>query len=361
MKALRIKLRQASASYACEETVNNKTSYTLPPFSTVIGAIHNACGYREYKQMKISVQGKYLSSQREVYVNHGLIDNLHDDRGILIWLPDPDSLNTGFVSVAKALNGTGNSFKNRVTINVLDEIKLEEYSNLYRMKETLDEYSVREIKPQKERLKERETLLKEMGKVDKSSAQYKAFSEEVKAEKEVVKRLEEEFEKRKWQEYDEPRSHFKTLTKGPQTWEVLYDVELVLHVQASDEVLKDILEHRNDLVCLGRSEDFIDLLEMKLVELTDKIDDEYRMLKDYSIYVNVDRMEDETYFKESKNEKALGTVYYVSKEYRIEKNSRVFNRIPCLLTSNLAVDADSSGKGVYLDQEGDITYLVDLN
>ncbi|MBF1010999.1 MAG: CRISPR-associated protein Cas5, partial [Lachnoanaerobaculum sp.] len=48
MKALRIKLRQNQASYTREETVNNRMTYPLPSFSTIIGALHNACGYTSY-------------------------------------------------------------------------------------------------------------------------------------------------------------------------------------------------------------------------------------------------------------------------------------------------------------------------
>ena len=44
MKCLRIKLTQSSANYRREETVTNKMTYPLPPMSTVIGALHNACG-----------------------------------------------------------------------------------------------------------------------------------------------------------------------------------------------------------------------------------------------------------------------------------------------------------------------------
>ena len=44
MKALRIVLTQSSANYKKEETVRNKMTYPLPPFSTIIGAIHSACG-----------------------------------------------------------------------------------------------------------------------------------------------------------------------------------------------------------------------------------------------------------------------------------------------------------------------------
>ena len=39
MKALRIKLRQNQASYTREETVNNRMTYPLPQYSTVIGLL----------------------------------------------------------------------------------------------------------------------------------------------------------------------------------------------------------------------------------------------------------------------------------------------------------------------------------
>ena len=48
MKALRIKLHQASANYRKEETAENKMTYPLPPISTITGALHSICGYREY-------------------------------------------------------------------------------------------------------------------------------------------------------------------------------------------------------------------------------------------------------------------------------------------------------------------------
>ena len=43
MKVIRLVLTQNKAHYKKEETVTNKMTYPLPPFSTVIGAIHNAC------------------------------------------------------------------------------------------------------------------------------------------------------------------------------------------------------------------------------------------------------------------------------------------------------------------------------
>ena len=67
MKAFRLIIKQTSANYRKPETIKNKMTYPLPPFSTVIGALHNACGYTEYKEMNLSIQGKYESMHREPY------------------------------------------------------------------------------------------------------------------------------------------------------------------------------------------------------------------------------------------------------------------------------------------------------
>lgn len=56
MKALRLIIHQNSANYKKEETVDNKMTYPLPPISTIIGALHCICGYREYKAMDISIR-----------------------------------------------------------------------------------------------------------------------------------------------------------------------------------------------------------------------------------------------------------------------------------------------------------------
>ena len=45
MEALRIILKQSSANYRKAGTVDNKMTYPLPIPSTVIGALHNICGY----------------------------------------------------------------------------------------------------------------------------------------------------------------------------------------------------------------------------------------------------------------------------------------------------------------------------
>lgn len=65
MKAIRIKIRQNLPNYKYPTSFQIKESYPLPPYSTVIGMIHNACGYTEYKPMKVSIQGKYHSKTND--------------------------------------------------------------------------------------------------------------------------------------------------------------------------------------------------------------------------------------------------------------------------------------------------------
>ncbi len=47
-----------------------KESYPLPPYSTVIGMIHMACGFQEYVDMDISIQGTYYSTVKELYTRY---------------------------------------------------------------------------------------------------------------------------------------------------------------------------------------------------------------------------------------------------------------------------------------------------
>ena len=84
MKCLRIKLTQSSANYRREETVTNKMTYPLPPMSTVIGALHNACGYTETHPMDVSIQGKFESMGKKAYTDYCFLNSTMDDRGIMV-------------------------------------------------------------------------------------------------------------------------------------------------------------------------------------------------------------------------------------------------------------------------------------
>ena len=188
-----------------------------------------------------------------------------------------------------------------------------------------------------------------------------AIKEKIDSGDKHIQALKATFKEEYESSYKEPYSHFKTLTKGPQHQEVLYEVELVLHVRAEEAGLNDIMSHQHDFIALGRSEDFVELEEMKLVTLEEEIDEQLKLPPRYTMAVNMDRIEKGVYIlylagdKEKQN--AEGTVYYISKDYTIIGGQRVFNRIPCLYTSNISIDEES--EGILWDSDGN--YIVDFN
>ena len=55
--AVKLKLTQTTASYRRPGSFVVRESYPLPPYSTVIGFVHAACGFTEYVPMRVSVRG----------------------------------------------------------------------------------------------------------------------------------------------------------------------------------------------------------------------------------------------------------------------------------------------------------------
>jgi len=70
MKAIRVKLYQDLVNYKKPTSFQLKETYPLPPYSTVIGMVHNLCDYKEYLPMKVSVQGKYFSKVNDLYTRY---------------------------------------------------------------------------------------------------------------------------------------------------------------------------------------------------------------------------------------------------------------------------------------------------
>ena len=153
MEALRIILKQSSANYRKAGTVDNKMTYPLPIPSTVIGALHNICGYTEYHSMDISIQGKFTSLSRRVYTDYCFLNSALDDRGNLVKVVDPDTFSGAFVKVASAKKSQGNSFKDRITIQVHNEELLQEYCSLKEKSKEIEELKNSEYKKKLEEFK----------------------------------------------------------------------------------------------------------------------------------------------------------------------------------------------------------------
>lgn len=67
MRAIKIQAYQNMPCYRKPTTFMVKETYPLPPYSTVIGMIHAACGFQEYVPLSISIQGKAHSMVTDMY------------------------------------------------------------------------------------------------------------------------------------------------------------------------------------------------------------------------------------------------------------------------------------------------------
>ena len=145
MKVVRLIINQSSANYRKEETFENKMTYPLPPISTIIGAIHVACGYTKYHPMDISVQGKFESMHREPYTDYCFLNSTMDDRGILVKMDNESMLSTSFKKVAKTIDRTSNLKKNQNLV-VYNRDLLTEYQELKQLKDKISEFKSGRLK-----------------------------------------------------------------------------------------------------------------------------------------------------------------------------------------------------------------------
>ena len=70
VKAIRLQCYQNLANYRKPSSFIIKETYPLPPYSTVSGMIHAACGFKELHRMKLSIQGTNRGTISEVYTRY---------------------------------------------------------------------------------------------------------------------------------------------------------------------------------------------------------------------------------------------------------------------------------------------------
>lgn len=164
MDALRIIIKQNSANYRKEEAMDNKMTYPLPPISTIIGAIHNACNYREYHPMDISIQGKYESMHKEPYTDYCFLNRTMDDRGILVKMANESMLSKGFEKVATSKK-QGSDMRTGLEIQVHNAKLLEEYRSLKNLNDEIKKFKDTRQKKFLELTKKRKKGLSEKRKI----------------------------------------------------------------------------------------------------------------------------------------------------------------------------------------------------
>lgn len=98
MKVVKLTARQTLASYRKPSSMQIKESYPLPPYSTIIGMIHLACGYKEYVDMDISIQGSYYSKVNDLYTRYEFKPGFYDKERHSVEVKSKEYKSTGLTS-----------------------------------------------------------------------------------------------------------------------------------------------------------------------------------------------------------------------------------------------------------------------
>lgn len=357
MKCLRIKLTQTSANYRREETSTNKMTYPLPPFSTVIGALHNACGYTETHPMDISIQGRFESMGRKAYTDYCFLNSIMDDRGILVKMNSNEKISKAYTRVASAKKPQGNSFRNGITISVENKELLEEYRRLKDLGDDIKKFKDKRLKPVLEMLKNRRLKYSNLKKkAEKNSHEYKEAARKESRIKAFEKEIDARIREYEYKHYTLPISEFRVLITSLKFYEILYGIELVIHIYSDDNTLNDIYKNVYNIKSIGRSEDFVNVSDAEFVELYDKIDAK-EIISDYSAYIDMDAVRNDAVFTRTKGSQEItGTKYLLNKLYEIKDNKRVFEKKRVLYTSQYSIEECSKENKVFYDGK----YIVNL-
>lgn len=358
-EAIRLVLYQSSANYRRPETIENKMTYPLPPFSTVIGAIHKACGYTDTHEMDVSIQGKYASMNRRIYRDYNFLNSTFDDRGILVKMTNESMLSTAFVKVAEAKK-QGSSFEGNTDIKVYDQKLLAEYQNLKKKGREVQKLKSEKLKPELERLKEEKKKLAEYRKqLDKSSQEFRKAKEREAGIKEKIVETEKEFSEYEKNAFSIPYSQFRVLTTSIKQYEILSDIDLIIHIAAEDrKTMEDIYENVYNITSLGRSEDFVEVKEAAWVTLSGC---EGELESDYPAYLAIENVRKQKVFTKDKgmSRQIVGTKYVLPKLYTIdETGKRVFDKKKVLYASGYAIDDIAEENGIYVDWLDDGKYYI---
>ena len=339
MEVLRIVLKQSSANYRKAGTVDNKMTYPLPIPSTIIGALHNICGYTEYHSMDISIQGNYEAISKDMYKNITVLNTV-SDRGTLVKMIAPSTISNAYIEVAEAVEDNAN-FITEKNIRVKNRELLEEFKNLKVLKEKLD----KENKIKTEEFKTRKKELYDKDELKKIRTEEKKYKEE-------FKKFEEE-------KYTKPYSQFRTIVKKPMFYELLNGIFLILHIKSDEKTLKDIENNIFNLQSLGRSEDFVEVIECKIVELQE-FDNEVKSAEGLTAYLNYSNFQEEKIFNLDVDGNIVksGTKYYLDKSYQIIDGKREFKKVIALYSNYFS--ANKSSENVKLDDYKNIKLLVNF-
>ena len=340
MKVLRIILKQSSANYRKAGTIDNKMSYPLPIPSTIIGALHNICGYTDYHFMDISIQGNFEAVSKDMYKNITVLNTV-SDRGTLVKMVAPNTVSNAYIEVATATEDNCN-FITEKNIKVKNRELLEEFKKLKTLKEKLDSDKKLKLEEFKKRKEEFKTIKDELKKIRIEEKKYK-----------------EEFKKIEEESYTKPYRQFRSIIKKPMFYELLNNIFLILHIKSDKQTLKDIENNIFNLQSIGRSEDFVEVIECKMIKLQE-FENEVKSAEGLTMYLNYNDFQEEKIFNldVDGNTVKSGTKYYLDKDYKIVDSKREFKKVLALYSNYFS--ADKSSENVKLDEYNNIKLLVNF-
>lgn len=233
------------------------------------------------------------------------------------------------------------------------------------LNDTISEFKKNRLGPVLNHLKKRKKALAEKRKKAKAAGiPYESVLQRENELKKYEKEIKQRYDEYVRENYTKPISYFRTLTKSMKFYEVLNNIQLIIHIQADDAVLHDLEQHWTDIKSIGRSEDMVDIQQAKVIDLVET--GNVSATSEYSAYIDSEalKLDEETDerkvypYKIRNRMKANGTRYYLNKNYELKDGKRIFEKKSVVYISQYGID--KIGNGIYLDQEDGKNYIVNF-
>lgn len=353
-KVLRVELFQPRANYRQLNSIDCRQTYPMPPPSTIIGAVHHACGWKEYHPMKVSISAE-VDGLYEQFFTQVSPHAKTNDRGILIKTAYPNSLGKAYIEVVEQgvvdiLTGENNI--------ILESELYKEYKQL--------ELDIETIKSKIKEITERIKILKKQKKGNKDNNAIRIIDECIIKEESELNKKTEELEMKVYN-YEKYMIIFKKFN----SYQVLSGIHLYLYFEFETlEDLECLVENVYAIDHIGRSEDKVLILDSQLVELDENISGK-KSDDNIQSYIDISLIDEDIVFSYS-NLNNGGTAYYLPKDYHIfsakeakelgvPEGQRVFNKYWLMNMSKITVDEDiDSYENLYFDNTNGKNIVVNL-
>lgn len=161
MKVIKIILTQTTANYRQPEQIKLRSTFPLPPVSTILGGIHKATRWGKYHPIHIGIKGEYGVLSRRTYTNQYVYDRIQYDRGYFVRFAAPNAFSNAYIQIAKPLMGGALGKRKLRTGEGFVVLEKEMLDNFFSMKDELEKINneLKELKTA--RIKETKGLTRE--------------------------------------------------------------------------------------------------------------------------------------------------------------------------------------------------------